>query len=103
VTLQPGESAEIGVPLPAEVAEAVAQGARLCFAHGPIVETSPNNYERMVGLVLDGEPRGTFVLAWHSEPPKEWYRRVWNRLRWWRPAGAELRMETGKWRESSVQ
>lgn len=91
VTLKPGERGKLRVDLPSQVMEAIERGARLSCEHGPIIQTSPRHYERMVDLLLDGKRFGTCVLSWDSKPPKEWYRRAWNRLLRRHPA--EARME----------
>jgi hypothetical protein len=80
MTLGPGETGQLTIELPADVHEAIERGAILSYENGPVIETGPQRYERMVYLLLDGKRVATVVISWDSKPPKEWYRRVWNRL-----------------------
>jgi hypothetical protein len=74
-----GESRTLG-PLPPCIVEAVKRGAKLELVHGPIVETIPNHYERLVQIVLDGESVGDALIGW-KERPLPWHKRLWWRLR----------------------
>jgi hypothetical protein len=77
--LQPGESAQIPIPLPPELVDRIVHGGRLTAEHGPMMETSRDHYERMVELLIDGESVGTVTLAW-ERVPLPWPQRVWQWL-----------------------
>jgi hypothetical protein len=77
--LKPGQSGAVEFSLPPEIAEAVSRGARLTIEHGPMMETSPNHYERMVNILLEGETVGSMMISWDAEP-LPWFRHIWNRL-----------------------
>jgi hypothetical protein len=47
---------------------AVEAGAKLTMEQGPVFEVRPGFFERMVELLLDGEPIGKAVLSWEASP-----------------------------------
>lgn len=71
--LQPGEWAEMWIQVPPEIAARVARGERLTVEHGPVVETEPRHYERMLDFRLDGELVLSGVVAWEGPT---WYQRI---------------------------
>lgn len=75
--LKGGESVPMEIGLPPEIAEAIARGACLTVDHGPVMETSPNHFERMIDLCLDGQPFGSMMISWEG-CPVSWYQRAWN-------------------------
>jgi hypothetical protein len=78
--LKPGEAVHVPFPVPPHVAEAIRQGAVMSFENGPVVETSPRHYERIVEVLLDGDVLASGTIQWDS-PTAPWMWRVWRWLR----------------------
>lgn len=56
--------------MPPELAAAIDAGAQFSMRQGPAIETTPDHYESLVELLLDGDVVGHAVLRWEAEPPR---------------------------------
>jgi hypothetical protein len=65
--LKPEESAAGFIPVPPEVLRLIMQGGSVEVAHGPVMEISPDHYERLVEISIDGEPVMSNVIAWEAK------------------------------------
>lgn len=79
MTLEPGASAFIEFPIPAELVEPMRRG-QVTLEHGPIFESSPNHFERMVEVHLNGQKIGQVTIGW-KKAPLNWRQRLWDKLR----------------------
>jgi hypothetical protein len=79
MTLKPGASASIEFPIPAKLTEHLRRG-ELTLEHGPIFESKPNHFERMVEIRLYGQKIGQVTIKWGTVPRNR-AQRLWDKLR----------------------
>ncbi len=66
ITLEPGESIEIGLPPAVDelLGKLHAAGHAIAFQNGPI-ETDGARYKREVEITVDGKPFASFEIGWN--------------------------------------
>ena len=79
MTLGPGKSAVLSIPLPPWLVSSMQGGASLTYTNGPVIESRPLHFERMVEVYLDGEPAASINIEWEEEPERRWPR-LWRKL-----------------------
>lgn len=67
VTIEPGESRAVGVPIPAWIVEAQRQGRKVTFEQHPARPAPGGGWASEVYVMLDGQPTGSFVLEYNGE------------------------------------
>jgi hypothetical protein len=70
MTLVPGESAMMDIPVTPELAELMAKGVKISILQQPPVEISPRHYRSEVIIEVDGSPFSRMALEWSSD---EWH------------------------------